>query len=63
MRVSSLVLAVQVADNSDSGCSSNAGDGAGVVFVSLLQNLMTGESGSSEDSDCLQSDGIIFTTD
>ena len=54
---------MQVADSNDSGCGSNTAEGAGVVFVSLLQNLMSGESGSSDDGDCLESDGVIFTTD
>lgn len=50
-----------VEDEGDGGCGSSSG--SGIVFVSLLQNLITGEPGSSEDQVRRSVDGVIFTTD
>ena len=62
LRVLSLfLLAVLVQDEGDGGCGSSSG--SGIVFVSLLQNLITGEPGSSEDQVRRSVDGVIFTTD
>jgi len=55
------LLAVLVQDEGDGGCGSSSG--SGIVFVSLLQNLITGEPGSSEDQVRRSVDGVIFTTD
>jgi len=60
------LYAVQVADGAEGGCisSDGAGEHTGVVFVSLLQNLLTREPATSDGgSGRLASDDIIFTTD
>lgn len=59
--------AVQVSDGSDGGSSSSrtssSSDDSSIVFVSLLQNLITRETGSNDEDDGLPADGVIFTTD
>ena len=43
--------------------SSSSDEESGVVFVSLVQNLIDGEPGSSRDGNRLPPSDIIFTTD
>jgi len=48
---------VQVEDGAGSS------EGSGVVFVSLVQNLIHGEPGSNGDGNRLPPGDFIFTTD